>query len=169
MVSRWCGASVNLYAGSTAAISFTDDLGHHIACTNTVASINLMPRTNPPGADFPAFSGGLWTNMDLACPGCSKVDWGDNAGINAQNIFLHPDWCSKLNFATAGTGETPSADRGQHCRRAGGRKRRQRWQEKAGAEECISATLIDQHQMKIRFRLVMGPEIYPPAGFGINL
>jgi len=85
-------ASVNLYAGSTAAISFTDDFGNHIACTNTVASINLLPRPNPPGADFPAFSGGLWTIVDSACPGCSKVDWGHNDAINAQNIFLHPDW-----------------------------------------------------------------------------
>ena len=85
--------SVNLYAGSTAAISFTDDHGHPIACTNTVSSINLLPRTNPGGgADFPAFSGGLWTNIDLTCPGCSNVDWGDGTGINAQNIFLHPDW-----------------------------------------------------------------------------
>jgi hypothetical protein len=57
-----------------------------------VASINLTPRPNPLGADFPAFSGGLWTNVDLACPGCSKVDWGHNADINAQNIFLHPDF-----------------------------------------------------------------------------
>lgn len=85
-------ASVNLYAGSTAAISFTDDFGNHIACTNTVASINLLPRANPPGADYPAFSGGLWTNVDYACPGCSKVDWGPNVDVNAQNIFLHPDW-----------------------------------------------------------------------------
>ena len=85
--------SVNLYAGSTAAISFTDDHGHPIACTNTVASINLLPRTNPGGgADFPAFSGGLWTNTGVTCPGCSNVDWGDGTGINAQNIFLHPDW-----------------------------------------------------------------------------
>jgi hypothetical protein len=84
--------SVNLYAGSTAAISFTDDFGNHIACTNTVASINLTPRPNPPGADFPAFSGGLWTHVDFACPGCSKADWGHNVAINAQNIFLHPDW-----------------------------------------------------------------------------
>jgi hypothetical protein len=85
-------ASVNLYAGSTAAISFTDDFGNHIACTNTVASINLLPRANPGAADFPAFSGGLWTNVDFACPGCSKADWGHNVDINAQNIFLHPDW-----------------------------------------------------------------------------
>jgi len=34
-------ASVNLYAGSTAAISFTDDFGDPTACTNTVVSINL--------------------------------------------------------------------------------------------------------------------------------
>lgn len=86
-------ASVNLYAGSTAAISFTDNFGNHIACTNTVASINLLPRTDPGGgADFPAFSGGLWTNVDFACPGCSKADWGHNVDVNAQNIFLHPDW-----------------------------------------------------------------------------
>jgi exo-beta-1,3-glucanase (GH17 family) len=85
-------ASVNLYQGSTAAISFTNDFSQNIACTNTVASINLSPRPNPPGADFPAFSGGLWTNVNFACPGCSKVDWGHNVSINAQNIFLHPDW-----------------------------------------------------------------------------
>lgn len=85
--------SVNLYAGSTAAISFADDFGNHIACTNTVASINLLPRADPGGgADFPAFSGGLWTNTGFTCPGCSKADWGDNSAINAQNIFLHPDW-----------------------------------------------------------------------------
>ena len=84
--------SVNLYAGSTAAISFTDDFGNHIACTNTVDSIKLLPRANPPGADYPAFSGGLWTNRDFACPGCSKADWGHNVEINVQNIFLHPDW-----------------------------------------------------------------------------
>jgi hypothetical protein len=84
--------SVNLYAGSTAAISFTDDHGHPIACTNTVVSINLTPRPNPPGADFPAFSGGLWTHTGVTCPGCSNVEWNDGTGINAQNIFLHPDW-----------------------------------------------------------------------------
>jgi hypothetical protein len=85
-------ASVNLYQGSTAAVSFTNDFSQHIACTNTVASVNLTPRPNPPLADFPAFAGGLWTNQGFACPGCSKVDWGNNTGINAQNIFLHPDW-----------------------------------------------------------------------------
>jgi hypothetical protein len=85
-------ASVNLYQGSTAAISFTNDFSQNIACTNTVASINLTPRPNPPGADFPAFSGGLWTNQGVTCPGCSKVDWGNNSAINAQNIFLHPDF-----------------------------------------------------------------------------
>ena len=84
--------SLNLYPGSTAAIAFTNDFGQNIACTNTVASINLTPRPNPPGADFPAFSGGLWTNQGVTCPGCSKVDWGNNSGINAQNIFLHPDF-----------------------------------------------------------------------------
>jgi hypothetical protein len=85
-------ASVNLYQGSTAAVSFTNDFSQHIACTNTVASVNLTPRPNPPLADFPAFAGGLWINQGFACPGCSKVDWGNNTGINAQNIFLHPDW-----------------------------------------------------------------------------
>lgn len=85
-------ASVNLYAGSTAAIAFINDFSENIACTNTVASINLTPRPNPPGADFPAFSGGLWTNIDVSCPGCSLVDWGHNDAINAQNIFLHPDF-----------------------------------------------------------------------------
>jgi hypothetical protein len=84
--------SVNLYQGSTAAIAFTNDFSQNIACTNTVASINLTPRPNPPGADFPAFSGGLWANTGVTCPGCSKVDWGNNIGINAQNIFLHPDF-----------------------------------------------------------------------------
>ncbi len=85
-------ASLNLYQGSTAAISFTNDTGHLVACTNTVASINLTPRPNPPGADFPAFSGGLWTYTGVTCPGCSLVEWGDNSAINAQNIFLHPDY-----------------------------------------------------------------------------
>lgn len=86
-------ASLNLYQGSTAAISFTNDFSQDIACTNTVASINLTPRPNLPGAaDFPAFSGGLWTNVDVSCPGCSKVDWGHNVDINAQGIFLHPDF-----------------------------------------------------------------------------
>jgi hypothetical protein len=84
--------SVNLYAGSTAAISFTDNFGNAVACTNTVATVNLVPRSNAPGADFPAFSGGLWTIEGTACPGCSKTDWGSNAAINAQNIFLHPDF-----------------------------------------------------------------------------
>ena len=86
-------ASLNLYQGSTAAISFTNDFSQNIACTNTVATINLTPRPNSPGAaDFPAFSGGLWTNVDVSCPGCSKVDWGHNVDINAQSIFLHPDF-----------------------------------------------------------------------------
>jgi hypothetical protein len=56
-------ASVNLYQGSTAAISFTNDFSKNIACTNTVASINLTPRPypNPPGGPtfrrFPAACG----------------------------------------------------------------------------------------------------------------
>jgi hypothetical protein len=85
-------ASVNLYQGSTAAISFTNDFSQNITCTNTVASINLTPRANPGAFDFPAFSGGLWTNQGVSCPGCSKVDWGNNSAFNAQNIFLHPDF-----------------------------------------------------------------------------
>jgi hypothetical protein len=45
--------SVNLYDGSTVAISFTDNFGNAIACTNTVTLINLVPRTDPGGeADF---------------------------------------------------------------------------------------------------------------------
>ncbi len=45
--------SLNLYQGSTAAISFTNDFSQNIACTNTVASINLTPRPNPPGGRLP--------------------------------------------------------------------------------------------------------------------
>ena len=91
-VEQMVWASVNLYQGSTAAVFFTNDFSQNIACTNTVASVNLTPRHNLPAADFPAFSGGLYTNQDFACPGCSKVDWGHNDGVNAQNVFLHPDW-----------------------------------------------------------------------------
>jgi hypothetical protein len=84
--------SVNLYAGSKVTISFTGNSGNVVTCTNTVQSINATPRHNPGGADFPAFSGGVWTRTDLTCPGCPKIDWGHNDGINAQNVFLHPDW-----------------------------------------------------------------------------
>lgn len=84
--------SINLYPGSATAISFTSNVGQAIACTNKVVSVNTTPRPNPPGADFPAFSGGVWTYRQLTCTACPKVDWGDGTGITAQNIFLHPDW-----------------------------------------------------------------------------
>lgn len=84
--------SVNLYAGSKVTISFTGNSGNMVTCTNTVQSINATPRHNSGGADFPAFSGGLWTKTDLNCQGCPKIDWGHNEEINAQNVFLHPDW-----------------------------------------------------------------------------
>ena len=50
--------SINLYNGSTAAISFISNSSQAIACTNTVVTVNTTPRPNPPGADFPAFSAG---------------------------------------------------------------------------------------------------------------